>query len=251
MRGASDMNFKVRDVLLIIIIPFFFTACKKENACDCIKRTGKIITEKRNIDGFDKILIENNLNVFITQDSIFEIVVEAGENIAPLIKTEVRNNTLICRNENRCNWTRSYGKPLNIYIKMPYVKYITSNGTGNITSLNTITTDTFDLQTKNSGNITVKAHSKKILSHMHGSGDITLIGYTDEHACDIGGTGFLYCDALETNYTYLHTFTLGLCYVYATNLLICNIDRKGDVYCYGKPKTVIYSSKSSGKLYIQ
>lgn len=245
------MNFKIKDILPIIVILFFFTACKKENACDCIKRTGKIITEKRSLEDFDKILVENNLNVFITQDSIFEIIVEAGENIAPLIKTEVRNKTLICKNVNRCNWARSYDKPLNIFIKMPYIKYITSNGTGNITSLNTITTDIIDLQTKNSGNIILNASSKQILSHMHGSGDVTLTGYTDEHLCDIGGTGFLYCDALKTNYTYLHTFTLGLCYVYATDLLICNIDRKGDVYCYGNPKTVKYSSKSSGKLYIQ
>ncbi|MEO6904566.1 MAG: DUF2807 domain-containing protein [Bacteroidia bacterium] len=245
------MSFKLKNVLVIITLLLFFIACKKENACDCFKRTGKIITEKRSLVGFDGILVENNLNVFITQDSIFEIIVEAGENIAPLIKTEVQNGTLTCKNDNRCNFTRSYGKPLNIYIKMPYIKYITSNSTGDITSLNTITTDTFNLHTRNSGNITINTHSKKILTEMHGSGDLTITGHTNEHSCYIAGTGFLYCDALQTDYTYIHTFTLGLCYLNVTNFLICKMEQIGDVYCYGKPKTVWYTSTSSGKLYIQ
>ena len=245
------MNFKPVGTLILIINLLFFTACKKENACDCIKRTGNIIKETRSLTGFDRIVVENNLNVFITQDSVFEVLVEAGENIVPLIKTEIVGGTLFCRNKNRCNWARSYGKPLNIYIKMPFIKYITSNGTGNINSTNTITVDSFDIQTKNSGNITLTVNSKQILSHMHGSGDVTLQGQTIEHACDIGGTGFLYCEALHTSYTYLHTFTLGLCYVNVTDFLICNIDEKGDVYCYGNPKTIQSSSKSSGKLYIK
>ncbi len=232
--------------LLIVLV----SSCKKENRCDCIKRTGTIITETRAINGFDKFFVEDNLNVFISQDSTFEVKVEAGENIVPLVETVVTDGTLFIRNKNRCNWTRSYKKPLNVYIKMPVIKFITSNGTGNIKGLNTITTDMFDVQTKNSGNIELVVNNSKVTSHMHGSGDLTLSGYTFEHNCDIGGTAFLNCQDLQTNITRIHTFTTGICTVNTINLT-CLIDYIGDVYCYGNPVTVQETKKGTGQLYLK
>ncbi len=226
-------------------------SCKKENRCDCIKRTGDIITETRSLNGFDKIFVETNLKVFLTQDSVFEVKVEAGENIVPLIKTEVRDGCLYIKNNNRCNWARSYDKPHNVYVRMPVVKFITSDGTSDIISLNTITTPQFDVQTKNSGNIELTVNNLKVGSHMHGSGDLILHGITGEHSCDIGGTSFLHCEDLQTTYTWVHTFTTGLCYVKATNLLVCKIDNVGDVYCYGSPATVEQEEKSTGQLYLK
>jgi hypothetical protein len=243
-------NFKIINTCASILLIICFSACKKENRCDCIKRTGTIITETRQINGFDKIYVEENVAIFIIQDSIFEVKVEAGENIVPLIKTEVINGTLFISNKNRCNWTRSYKKPINVFIKMPVIKYITSDGTSDIKSLNTITTDDFDVQTKNSGNIELTVNNSKVTSHMHGSGDLILHGTTIEHACDIGGTAFLKCEDLKTNSTWVHTFTTGLCYVSASNLT-CLIDNVGDVYCYGSHITVQKIQKGAGKLYLK
>ncbi len=227
-----------------------FNACKEENMCDCIKRTGPILTQKREVNGFDKIFVYDNLNVFITQDSVFEVTVEAGKNIRGMITTEVSDGTLTIKNNNRCNWTRSYHEPFNVYIKMPIIKYITSNGTGKITSLNTITTDSLDAETQNSGNIELTINNTKITTHIFGAGDMILHGNTNEHACDIGGTAFLKCQDLQTKYTWLHSFTTGLCYVSASNLLQCKIDYLGDVYCSGNPKTIDKIRNGTGQLYL-
>jgi hypothetical protein len=237
--------------LFFVFISVFLCGCKKENRCDCIKRTGEIIKDVRHIEGFDKVFVEDNLNVFITQDSKFEITVEAGENIAPLIKTQVEDGTLYIRNKNRCNWTRSYKKPLNVYVHMPKIRFITSDGTGDITSENTILTDTVDVQTKNSGNIELTVNNKQVLTHIHGSGDVTLHGFTKEHDCSIGGTAYIYASDMLTNYTYIHAFTIGQCYVKAWSLIICQIDDSGDVFCYGNPITVQKTLKGPGQLYIR
>jgi hypothetical protein len=234
-----------------LLLPVVFSSCKKENRCDCIKRTGDIIKDVRHIDGFDKIWLETNVNVFITQDTVFEVTVEAGENIAPLIKTEVLDGTLYIRNKNRCNWSRSYKKPLNVYIKMPRITFITSDGTGDIISLNTITTDTMDIQTKNSGNVELTVNNLRVLTHVHGSGDVTLHGNTSEHDISIGGTAYIYASELKTVYTYIHTFTLGTSYIQASNLLLCRIDTKGDIICYGHPVTVGKTQNGTGQLYLR
>lgn len=219
--------------------------------CDCIKRTGKIIQEKRALSGFKEIQVEDNINVFITQDSVFDVTVEAGENIAPLIITEIRGSTLVCKNKNRCNWTRSYKKPHNVYVHMPLLTEIVSNGTGDIISQNTIQTPSCYIRTKNSGNVELSINTPLLLTAMHGSADLTLHGHVNNHECDIGGTGYLKAADLQTGYTFLHTYTLGLCYIYARDLVICHIDQIGDVFCYGNPKSVVNNSTSTGKLYIQ
>jgi hypothetical protein len=249
------MNFKkcsnFPHINAVIAFCLFFSACKKENACDCFKRTGDIIRDTRQLSGFTELLIKDNLNVFITQDSVFEVTVEAGENIAPLITTEVVGTTLVCRNKNRCNFTRSYKKPLNIYIHMPLITEIESSGTGDVKSLNTIETPAIYLKTISSGNTELTVNTPKLTSSMHGSADLTLYGTVNNHECDTGGSGFLNAAGLHTNYTYLHSATLGLCYIYVADLLICKLDQKGDIFCYGNPKTVNSTSSSSGKLYIQ
>lgn len=232
------------------VLLLFTSACKKENRCDCIKRTGVVITEMRNISGFDRVYVEDNVKVFITQDSIFEVKVIAGKNITPLIKTELDNGILYIRNKNRCNWTRRYDAPIQVYVSMPVIKYITSDGTDTIRSLNTITTDVFDVQTKNSGTIELSVNNTKVVSHMHGSGDLILNGYTTEHDCDIGGTAFLKCENLHTINCYIHTFTSGLCYVNTAHLA-SYIDYIGDVYCYGSPATVQNVRNSTGQLYLK
>lgn len=253
LKETKMKNFKnYFNITSVVVLLLFFSACKKENACDCIKRTGSIITETRTLTGFDKVWVEDNLNVFITQDSSFDVEIEAGKNIVPLIKAEVGSDgTLTLQNKNRCNWTRSYDKPFNVYIKMPVIKYITSNGSGDIKSVNTITTSALDVETKSSGNIELTLNNTTVTSHMFGYGDVTLHGVSQNHLCSIGGDGFLYCSDLVTNYTYLHTFTDGFCYVNATNLLTCVIDKKGDVFCYGHPATIEKTQNGTGQLHIE
>ena len=243
-------KFHFTKISIALFFVVLFSTCKKENLCDCIKRTGTIVTETRAITGFDSIVALDNMNVFIMQDPNFEVKVEAGKNIVPLITTEVVNGTLTISNNNRCNWTRSYDKPFNVYIKMPVVHCVTSNGTGNVKSLNTITTNELSIWIKNSGNIELIVNNSKVTTQIFGAGDVTLQGATTNHYCDIGGTAFLNCKDLQTNYTWVHTFTTGLCYVTTTNLA-CRIDYIGDLYCYGNPVTVQKTIDNTGQLYLK
>jgi hypothetical protein len=243
--------FVYNRIALLVMLFAVFSSCKKENRWDCVKRTGAIINEIRVLDSFDKIYLEDNVKVYLTQDSVQEVKVEAGENITPLIITKVQDKTLYISNNNRCNWSRSYEKPIVVHVKIPVIKQITSDGTHDIIGLNTITTDTVRIRTKNSGNVELAVNNIHVGSQMHGAGDVTLKGYTNEFICDIGGTAFLRCENLATSYTWVHTYTTGICYVRATDLLISEIDNIGDVYCYGNPASVQYKKNANGQLFLK
>lgn len=220
--------------------------------CDCIKRTGSIITEVRSLPAFDRILVEQDVDVFITEDVVSEVKIEAGENIVPLIETTVVNGELIIRNRNRCNWARSYKKPLRVYLKTPGLSYIHANGSGEVKSLNTITVDSFDIRIQGAGNVDLTVNNNKVISRVYGIGDLYLHGNTGEHACSIGGSSFLYAADLNTNYTWIQSYTLGESYIKTSGLLIYRIDDKGDIYCYGTPSTIQQvSSEGGGQLIMQ
>lgn len=246
MRQLTLLKF-----ISLFICIIFISSCKKDNACDCIKRTGTIETSKRWVKDFDRIYLKDNVNVFITQGPEFDVEVEAGKNVGWLIGTEVNDGELVITNKNRCNWTRSYDKPLNVYVQMPSIKYITSDGTGDIKGLNTITTDNFDIQIKNSGNIELTVNNNSVTSRVFGYGDINLSGTTHEHDVDIGGSSFLNCQNLHTDITYVHSFTTGNCYVNATSSLLCYIELNGDIHCTGNPASVEKKITGDGHLYFE
>src|SRR5665213_264569 len=103
---------------------FFFIAttivtnwkCKKENDCDCIKGTGNVIQEERQLPTFHSVYVEDNVNVIFQEDTMQKIIVQAGKNLIKLVKTEMIGDELYIHNENRCNFMRRYNIPINVYI---------------------------------------------------------------------------------------------------------------------------------------
>jgi hypothetical protein len=235
----------------ILIVILSGLSCKKENRWDLVKRTGDIVTETRTVAPFKKIYLEDNVNVFITQDSVFEVKVEAGENLISLIKTEVRDSQIFISNDNKYNWTRSYKPKVNVYLRMPEIKFITSDGTGKIQSLNTITTPSFDYRLKDIGDIELTVNNHDVLGHMHGPGDVYLHGATYHHACHIVGNGFIHAEDLTTSYTWMYTNTSGNIYMRVQGLLQLTLDGSGDIIYTGHPGTVETITRGTGKIIAQ
>ena len=125
-----------------------------------------------------------------------------------------------------------------MHIKTPGLTYIHSNGSGDIKSVNTITVDSFDIRTEGAGNVDLTINNTKVISHIYGIGDLTLRGFANQHYCSIGGSSYLYASELNTNYTWIQSYTLGLSYIKTSGMLQYRIDDKGDVYCYGNPAAI-------------
>jgi len=113
--------------------------------CDCFKGTGKVITETRTPSDYTRIELNDNINLVITQDSINKISVEGGEKLLPNIQTEFVDNKLIIKNNNKCNWVRSYKNKFTVYVSAKSLKRIEYFGSGNITSTNTLVADTLEI----------------------------------------------------------------------------------------------------------
>lgn len=249
MSRKNNISFVYTFALLLLL--FTFASCKKENRFDCVKGTGKIGKETRTTKAFKKIYVYENVDVFIRQGNEFEVIVEAGEHIRELIKTEVKDSIISIDNLNKCNWSRSYKNPINVYVKCPSYLFLSAEGTGNITSIDTIKSSKLILNTSSSGNIDVTVATELIEAAANSSGDITIKGKTTGFLSDIGGIGFLNAKELTAGYIYLHAYTTGLCYVNCIGMIDCKLDDIGDIYCYGNPNTVNKEENDKGRLYLK
>ena len=235
-------------ILFLFSVIFLFSSCKKENLFDCLKSTGDISTETRSIASFSEVKVYDNVNVIFVQDTLTFIELRAGENLIPLVVTELRDGKLFIENHNTCNWVRDFSIPVEVYIHLPSLKIIHSFGSGNITSQNTIVTDVIELNNHNTGDIDMTIAATEIYCRQHACfGDNKINGSAQYIYIYNTGYGFCDCAALNANRATAISISTGLTYVNTCDELSAEIKSSGDIYYKGSP--VIQSTiTGSGRL---
>jgi hypothetical protein len=242
------MRYKL---ILLTIWMLAFNACKKESMCDCVKSSGPTNVIYHDVKDFNCIYLRDKMDLYLTQGPEFEVRVEAGANLQPLIKTELDGETLKVFNNNRCNWVRGYKHKIKVYITAPYFKHLRHAGLGTIESVNTIVQDTISLRTENSGDFKLDLNTYRIAGSAHGNGDMYLTGTTNRLESDYTGTNFLYAsDLTVTGYIYLHSVSIGHAHIKApeNGLMDITLDRSGNVYYTGNPNTINLTRNNKGDL---
>src|SRR5664279_908967 len=106
--GALGTNFNymkeetkyVNLVCLLLCLQVLACSCKRDG---CTLSPGTRTRETRNLSSFNEIILYDKINLVVTQDSVQRVTVEAGENLVPGIRTDVANNILTIKNNNKCN----------------------------------------------------------------------------------------------------------------------------------------------------
>ncbi|MBT8196357.1 MAG: DUF2807 domain-containing protein, partial [Bacteroidia bacterium] len=131
-------------ILFIAFISLKFVSC--EDGFDCLKPTGKTITEERALAFFDRMNITGNVNVQIEYGVSNLCKVRAGENLIDDIQTEVIGGTLFIDNKNGCNWVRSFKNEYVVQITLDTLKRIDYSGVGDIDFVNDFEVDSLRIE---------------------------------------------------------------------------------------------------------
>jgi len=144
--------------------------------------------EARSVSDFEEITHTGSFNVYVKQDSIFDLEVEADENLLPYIETYVRGDELIIEPEDHKNLVSD--NPINVFVRLPVLEKIKLTGSGSIE------TDYFNCNENNlyikltgSGKIHFDADADFTDITNTGSGDVEGKLYTDQVNIEITGSG--------------------------------------------------------------
>ncbi len=241
------MNIKS---LLLLVLAFTLTTCEKDHMLDCFKGAGEIATEERTATPFENINLTNDVDLIIDPDTTFYISVTAGENIIDGIITELSGNTLYIRNENRCNWVRSFKNKYTVQVGMEKPREIYYDGSGNISCLDTIRSSEFYFECYNgSGSMEFLFNCGKVHLNNHiGRTDIHAKGITGESYIYINDVGTLDAGGLQSSYSYIRNSSTGDVHVNVMNEMGYEILYNGNIYYSGNPAIVSELHSGSGKL---
>lgn len=237
---------------ILFFIPLLFAlSCSKEKKCDCLKSTGDIITEIRTVSPFNQIQIEDKINVFLKQDTFYSVKVEAGENLLSDIITEVSDSILEIRNDNKCNWIRSYKPEINVYITFKdlwHIKYL--KGTGKVISEDTIHTHHFELDDfEGTGSLNFLVHADETFFKLHtGPADLKVSGVTNYNYLYTAGNGPADLSNLKASVVDVDSKSTANDYVWAVNEINASIGYVGSVYYKGSPSIITHNYTGSGRL---
>lgn len=228
--------------LLFLLLFVSITGCKKDS---CLKSTGSIVKEKREIQPFKSLVLNNKINLFITQDTLHRLEVEAGENLLPFITTEITNGKLIIRDNNRCDFLRSYKSEINVYISMLQLDSINFSGSGIIKSVKKITTPYLIIDCWNAtGSVNMDIATGYTVANLHsGAADITLSGVTVDAYLYSACSGWIFADKLASYYCLVNQGGTGDFSISVDNFIGVEIKSIGSVFFSGNP---VVSQKITG-----
>jgi hypothetical protein len=235
------LSNNIRSILTYLIAGLILVSCKKENAGDCFKSTGKDVAEIRFPGTFSEIEVNDKMEVTLFKGTEYKVEVFAGKNIIKNISAKITDGVLKINNNNTCNFVRGYKRHIRINITVPYIGKILNNGVGMFTVDGGFSQDTLKIQTENSGDMHIDGTYDYIQSVSKGSGDVYLTGSCKSLFVYTSGTNFLKADdLLVSDHIFIETLSVGDCFVNTGNLKTFqyNIWRDGNVYYTGNPVVV-------------
>lgn len=240
-------NWRFLPALLMLLL----ISCGKDNAFDLFQSTGSVERRQRVATGyFDKISLNDNVNLVITQGNPTLIEVEGGSHLLSDITTEINDSTLTISNNNKYNWVRSYDKKITVYLQLSHLIMIRYESSGDITTSDTIHEDSLRIEAwGGSGTIAmaVECGSLSLVQH-YGSMDFDFTGKNSITYIYAGSYGAFHCLGLKSDCTFIRSEGTNDCYVNAKDWITADIHSSGNTYYTGNPGLVSRTGTGSGQL---
>lgn len=237
----------MKNVCYILLLVFILQACKKEQMNDCFTKTGIIQSEIRELEAFDTIHINRRLEITLIEDTVNFVKVTGGEKLIPQFITEVKNGALTLKNDNRCNFMRTYKVPVQMEVHFTQLRKVISYGSSTISCPDTLHQPelTFEFWDSASDLSLLIDNNRLEIIQNTGASDVIVKGRTYDLSVYMASLGFGDYDELLCHNVYVQTLSSANCRVYADSTFYFKVNGNGNIY-YKGPGEVIYLERSSG-----
>ncbi|UCG24833.1 MAG: DUF2807 domain-containing protein [Chloroflexota bacterium] len=220
-------------VLLLTLVVMLAVACDGGGDNDGGSGSGNVITEERDVSGFDKVLMTGSGIAEIIQGDTESLVVEAEDNIMPSVESEVENGVLVLGQKS--GTTINPTEPVRYTVTMIDVAGLEITGSGAINS-DSIDANIITLGISGSGGINiVELDGDSVDMTISGSGGAWLSGDVADQVVEIGGSGEYRAADLHSGTAVVTIGGSGDAVVWVDTTLDVNISGSGGISYYGDP----------------
>jgi Putative auto-transporter adhesin, head GIN domain len=172
---------------LIYIVALFLFTCNSEDAWDCFQTAGDIVEMEVEIENFEKILVNRDIELIIKDASDYKVTIVTGENLINDVDVKVVENRLILTDNNTCNYTRDYGIT-KIFVEAPNLNelrtssqfIISSDGVLNYNNLTLYSEDVIGESEFTVGDFDLELNAETLAIFSNNISSFTISGEVDE-----------------------------------------------------------------------
>lgn len=215
------------------------------SGCADVSGSGNLVTEDREVSGFEKIELDGSGEIIITQGDDESLRIETDDNIMEHVKAEVKGDTL------ELGFKSGFGSisptRLTFYVGVSDLTGLSVSGSGDVEADRI---DTGSLETSVSGSGAVRITeliSGSIEVSISGSGRVEFAGGADDQDISISGSGEFDGGGLCGRSVKVKVSGSGDATICAEESLDADISGSGSIGYYGTP-SVNMSGSGSGEI---
>lgn len=231
---------------MLLLLTLVVVACGASGCVhilvDCVHGSGSVARDERSVSTFRRVVIKGATDVVLVQGSAQQVVVEAEDNLLPLVRTAVEDGNLVIDTRKCIENTR----PVVVHVTAPELAGLTISGSGDVTGPGRIDAKEFDLRISGSGDVRLWLVASDIRTQISGSGDVVLRGSARNFDATISGSGDINAADLATVRAGVRISGSGDCRLDVAEQLDVSISGSGDVGYKGPVRDVRASVSGSG-----
>ena len=213
----------------------------------CARGSGNVVTETRDVSGFDRIEIRGSGDLVVEQGSAESVTVRADDNLMRYITTEVSGSTLVIQVGRGAPMAIMPSEPIKYTVQVKDLSGLTLSGS---TEADIKDLDSADLEVEvsGSGDVRIRNLEADSLSYtLSGSGSAEMSGIADQQDVRISGSGSYDAADLESKTAKVTISGSGSADLWVEDELDINVSGSGSVSYYGSPH-VTQSVSGSGSV---
>jgi len=208
-----------------------------------VKGSGEVKSEKRDVKNFTGVKTATAIDIYLTQGSDFEVVVEADDNLIDEIVTEVKDGVLnVYLDRINVLWS----KKMVVHVTMKEIEYVSASSAGDVIGMTPIKADNLKVRTSSAGDVKLEVKAQTLDLSTSSSGDITISGEADYLEASTSSAGDIKGYELTVREAEVSASSAGDVKITVTEKLRARASSAGDIYYMGNPTYVDARSSSAG-----
>jgi hypothetical protein len=232
-------------IFLWILLAAGLSSCVIDGWNYGISGNGNVVEETREVSGFTGVHLSSGIDVMLSEGDVFEVVVEADENLQEVIETELRGQMLVVGTD-RVNIRRAKAK--RVHVTLPRPEELKISSAGDCEGKTPFLCDDLGISISSAGDLSLEVEADRIGVNISSSGDARLRGRTRELDATLSSAGDLDAWELEAEVVSVNVSSAGDARVFATGEISMDASSAGNIYYRGDARVTHSRSSSAGEI---
>ncbi|MDZ4711835.1 MAG: head GIN domain-containing protein [bacterium] len=211
-----------------------------------VKGNGNIIKETKTVSPFTSIKMEGVLNVFLSQGTSENIIVEADQNLMSYIETYVIGSQLVINTKEEVEIKSS--TKMNVYVTLVDINSIEISGVGNMITDSKLKLGNLTLVSSGVGDVVLNLDCSNLKADINSVGNVELTGTVRNVEIDNNGVGNVKAFDLMANVLKIQNNGVGNAEVNSAGEIYIDLNGIGNVSYKGDAIVKMLNVNGMGKV---